>query len=104
MSGVSSVPGLVWVPTATTVPSLRAVTPNSELDAVPGFGLRMIVQLVPSQCSVSVAKAPVLSWSEPTAQMSLAEIAAIPSRELLRAGLEVGFGLETMLQLVPSQC
>ena len=56
MSGVvSSVAWSVWEPTATTVPSLRAVTPISELERVPGFGLLMIVQLVPSQCSVSVA-------------------------------------------------
>ena len=101
---MGSSPVFCWPPTATTVPSLRAVTALSAFWSVPGFGLLMIVQLVPSQCSVSVAKPPVLSRSEPTAQMSLAEIATIPFRKLSRAGLEVGFGLETMLQLVPSQC
>ena len=38
----------------------------------------------------------------PTAQMSLAEMAAIPCRLLLAPG--AGFALATMLQLVPSQC
>ena len=104
MSGVGSVPWLVWEPTATTVPSLRAVTPNSELEAVPASGLLMIVQLVPFQCSISVAAPPVDLLNAPTAQMSLAEMAAIPLRELSKPGLGVGFGLETMLQLVPSQC
>ena len=59
MSGVAVLFWLVWEPTATTVPSLRVVTANSELDAVPGFGLLMIVQLVPSQCSINVAGLPV---------------------------------------------
>ena len=34
----------------------------------------------------------------------MAEIAASPLRKLSKPGLLVGFGLETMLQLVPSQC
>ena len=58
----------------------------------------MMLQLVPSQCSVSVLGKPM----PPTAQISLAEMAAIPSRELEPPGF--GFGLATMLQLVPSQC
>ena len=36
--------------------------------------------------------------------MSLAEIAAIPYRAVSLVGTGFGFGLETMLQLVPSQC
>src|ERR1700681_3486640 len=80
------------LPTATTVPPLRAVTPNSS----PGLGLAMTLQLVPSQCSVTVPAAP------PTAHLSLAEKAPIPSRKLLPRVF--GFGLGTMLQLVPSQC
>ena len=41
-------------PTATTVPVLRAVTPKSLFPPLPGLGLLMILQRVPSQCSVSV--------------------------------------------------
>jgi hypothetical protein len=59
MTGVAVLYWLAWEPTATTVPSLRAVTPNSELDAVPGFGLLLIVLLVPSRCSINVAVTPV---------------------------------------------
>jgi hypothetical protein len=41
-------------PTATTVPVLRAVTPKSLFPPLPGLGLLMILQRVPSQCSLSV--------------------------------------------------
>src|SRR5208337_2711892 len=42
------------VPTATTVPLARAVTPASVLEPVEvAFGLAMTLQLLPSQCSVS---------------------------------------------------
>jgi hypothetical protein len=58
-------------PTATTVPPLWAVTPLRR--ATP-FGVAMTLQLVPSQCSVNAPAA------LPTAQMSLAEMAAIPVR------------------------
>ena len=106
MSGVGT-PVLLfsWVPTATTVPSLRAVTAKSALVAVPGSGLLMIVQLVPSQCSINFAVPLVVEkLPAPTAQMSLAEIAAIPYRAVSLVGTGFGFGLDTMLQLVPSQC
>jgi hypothetical protein len=59
----------------------------------------MIVQLVPFHCSISVPLPPVDAVNVPTAQMSLAELAAIPNSELLRPA----FGLETMLQLVHGQ-
>jgi hypothetical protein len=92
MSGVSSVPWFVWEPTATTVPSLRAVTAASPLEAVPGSGLLTIVRVVPSQCSVKV------EWLlSPTAQMSSAEMAAIPLRVLFTVPTGFGFGLGTML-------
>jgi len=43
----------------------------------------MILHWVPFQCSISVAPVLVLFWVElPTAQMSLAEIAATPYRDL----------------------
>src|SRR6516164_5793204 len=80
------------LPTATTVPLLRAVAPKSS----PPDGLLMMLQLVPSQCSLNQPA------SLPTAQISLAEIVATPDRLLVTFGF--GFGLETMLQLVPSQC
>jgi len=38
-------------PTATTVPSLRAVTPLREFPPGPGFGLAMMLQLVPSRAA-----------------------------------------------------
>ena len=64
-----------------TVPSLRAVAPNSPLKKLPGFGLLMIFQLAPSQRSVNVTEPPPLAFAPPTAQMSLAEIAAMPLPE-----------------------
>src|SRR5262249_23541615 len=76
-------------PTTTTVPSDRAVTPVAPNP----LRVSMMLQLVPSQCSIT-----------PTAngKMSLAETAAISPALLLVFGC--GFGLETMLQLVPFQC
>src|SRR5215831_7127906 len=60
----------------------------------------MMVQLVPSQCSVSVS--PLLL---PTAQMSFVEMAAIPDRVLCESnGGWFVVGLEMMLQLVPFHC
>ena len=62
--------------TATTVPSPRAVTRSSWPPA--GAGVAMMLQLVPFQ----------LSTAKPTAQMSSAEMAAIPDR----LGVVRGFG------------
>jgi hypothetical protein len=51
---------------------------------------------------MSVWKAPlVISISDPTAQMSLAETTATPCRVLVDV---LGFGLATTLQLVPFHC
>src|SRR5450432_2898578 len=85
----------VPAPTATTTPSRRAVTPLSPPTPL---GVARMAQLVPSQCSVigPTVVAP------PTAQMSLAETAAIPSRKLLPR--VVGSGLATTLQVVPFHC
>src|SRR6266852_7704963 len=58
---------------------------------VPGVELEITLHWVPSQCSIS----PLLS-EKPTAQISLAETAAMPLRELK---LESGLGLETTFQL-----
>src|SRR2546430_14907569 len=82
-------------PTATAVPSLRAVTP---LRSATPLGVLTRRQLPPFQCSVN---GPLCA--SPTANMSLAETAAIPV-SLLRLPLGSGFGLGTKLQLVPSQC
>src|SRR5262249_33463464 len=73
MSGVKTNDEFSWEPTAATVPSLRAVTPARAFPRLPGFGLLTTLQLIPSQCSVRVECSLV-----PTAQMSLAEMAAIP--------------------------
>src|SRR6516165_7788169 len=72
--------------TTTTVPSLRAATPELGTEETR-------LQLVPFQFSIPTV---------PAAQMSLAEMAAIALR--LRLALRFGSGLETWLQLVPSQC
>src|SRR5262249_3135398 len=71
--------------TTTTVPSLRAATPALGTEETR-------LQFVPFQFSMPTV---------PAAQMSLAEIAAIAWRFLLTFGC--GLGLETLLQLVPSQ-
>src|SRR5260221_14344287 len=65
-------------------------TPVRLLTSDPdGFGLGMMLHWVPSQCSVSVAFV-----EEPTAQMSLGEMAATPFRELAAVPT---LGLETTL-------
>jgi hypothetical protein len=100
MSGVWPVVELDWVPTAATVPSLRAVTPISSFKPLPGFGLLTVFKLVPSHCSTRVA---VPEFCVPTAQTSFGEMAAIPESTLpkfLLSELELG----RMLQLVPSHC
>jgi hypothetical protein len=61
-----------------------------------------MVQLVPSQCSIRL---PILSGEKlrvnPTAQASVAEVAAADTRMLF--GSEV-LGLDTTVHEVPSQC
>ena len=75
-------------PPAATVPSLRAVTPVRVRKS--GTGLVTMLQLVPFQFSIEAEP-------KPTAQMSLAETAAIPS------SIPLVLGFETTLQLVPFQ-
>jgi hypothetical protein len=83
MSGIGFNPLFCRSPTATTVTSLRVVAPNSPLEAVPGSGLLLIVQLVASPCSIRVAVPLVVEeFPAPTAQISLAETAAIPFRKV----------------------
>src|SRR5437870_4369839 len=67
----------------------------------PRFGLVMMLQLVPFQCSISVWLVR-LRWGEyPTAEMSLAVTAIAPASSL---SPDPRFGLVMMLQLVPFQC
>src|SRR5215217_6772458 len=61
----------------------------------------MTLQLVPSQCSASVC-ARSLVVKLPTAQTSLAEVAATAYKLLSPA--DPGLGLGMILQLAPSQC
>jgi len=82
-------------PTATTVPSLRAVTARRPTP----LGVVRRLQLVPFQRSVKLPPAP-----SPTAQMLLAETAATPLNRLLPWFAANGSTLGTKLQLVPSQC
>src|SRR5579859_552767 len=67
------------------------------------FGVGIMFQLDPFQCSASV-----MLVSQPTAQMSFAETAATPTSQLLPGSPLFGpgmlpFGLETMLQALPLQ-
>jgi hypothetical protein len=78
----------VVTPTATTLPSLMAVTPSSRETSL---GVVMLLQLVASHCSAAKL----------TAQMSLAEMAAIPAR--LRVVRDFGSGLGTTLAWIHMQ-
>src|SRR5215472_7273444 len=78
-------------PTATTSPSLSAVTPENPTP----LGVLTMLQLAPFHCSAKPL---------PTAQMLLAETAAIPVNRLLRWFAGNGSTVATMFQLVPSQC
>src|SRR5216684_3928238 len=62
-----------------------------------GLGLGTALQLVPFHCSITVVVIPLMSVTEPTAQMSLAETAATPASRPAE-------GLETAAQLVPFHC
>lgn len=65
-----------------------------------GLWLGTTVQLVPSQCSVSVAPIPPVTSSNPVAQMSVESMPATPNSELTT---QPGFGPVAVLQLLPSQ-
>src|SRR5262249_15493462 len=103
----STPPLLVAKPTATTVPSRRAVTPlNTSISAIT-FALETMLQLVPFQCSLSARSSPELaSLNVPTAKMSCAEMAAMPTRPNDPGNLRPasGLGLTMMAQLLPSKC
>src|ERR1041385_9245606 len=84
-----------------------AATPSTAFKTlplyVPGLGLGMMLQLVPFQCSVNVCKGIELGSAPwPTAQMSLAEIAATPFSSTYVS--VPGFGLGITLQRLPFQC
>src|SRR5262245_31728268 len=90
MTALQDVDVLQDPPTATTVPSLRAVIPRRPTS----LGVLTRLQLVQFQCSLKL----------PMAQMLVAETAAIPSNRLLRWFADKGFTVGLRLQLEPSQC
>src|SRR5689334_14475438 len=92
---------LKYCPTAQASVAETAATPDSTLPRVPpGLGLGTCVHLVPFQCSIKVRLPPALDGYEPTAQASLAEVAATEISSLPAEGL----GLGTCVQAVPFQC
>src|SRR5215213_7609076 len=94
------------MPAPHTSPLGREVTPISSAD-FPGLGLGTMLQLLPSQCAVSVRRwwMSVFSlWNMPTAQMLSAEIAVILLSTLNALYSVLMFGLGTTFHLVPSQC
>jgi hypothetical protein len=74
-------------------------TPERVLVSALGFGLAMIVQLVPFQCATSVL-VDVLVVNSPTAKQFVVVGQDTPERPSL-LGLE--FGLAMIVQLVPFQ-
>src|SRR5688572_23243137 len=90
-------------PTAHASVGESVATPRSSLAWLSGLGLGTILHCVPSQCSIKVRPGnPFASCVEPTAQTSFADVP-----ETAYSTLEVslaGFGLGTMLQVVPSKC
>src|SRR5437764_10741153 len=67
------------------------------------FGLDTTLQVVPSQCSVTVVSPVYASTAQadPTAQASVEEMATTPLR---RFSPVLAFGLGRTLHAVPSQC
>src|SRR5215469_8677076 len=96
-------PATAAPPTASSCCPPGLATPNSSsLPALPGSGLATTLQDVPLKCSVSVRTGPFLGlWVCPTAQMSLADSAVMPSRALPKAP---GSGVVVSDQVLPSQC
>src|SRR5437016_1445436 len=90
-------------PTAHRLPDETAATPLSPLPTG-GLGVGIMLQALPFQCSVIVEPALVsgFCWL-PTAQMSFAEIAATPRREM-KPPLTFIEGADTLAQVVPFQC
>src|SRR5258707_774023 len=75
-------------------------TPLSTLDP-PALGREATLQLVPSQCSISVCAIPEpVRAKVPTAHTSVAETAATPRRTLPIPAV----GLATILHFLPFQC
>src|SRR5580700_3761355 len=88
-------------PTAHTSSAETAATPVRKLSPVASSGAPgTTLHAVPFQCSINVENPPALSV-EPTAQMLVAEIAAMPAKTL-PAGSAAGDG--TTDQEVPFQC
>src|SRR5215472_14550586 len=87
-------------PTAQTSCGPAAATPNRQSPVAPGFGLGTTAQRLPSQCSTSVRKVPVLACCSPTAHASRGETAAAENRMSRRLPSP---GDLTMCQAVPVQ-
>src|SRR5258708_17141446 len=88
---------LANAPTAQAWPELlSAAAPSRILMLALGLGLETTLQLVPFHCSISVCSTPLLI-TDPTAQMSVAEMIAIPLSSPAP-------GLEITLQLLPFHC
>src|SRR5262249_28556249 len=93
--------GPAW-PTAQTSLGETTATSVSWCWLGPRLGLATRLQLVASQCSTKgCRKREEAGRDEPTAQMPLAEAAAMP-RSSCSPGSRSGLG--TVLQLVPSKC
>src|SRR6266568_4741646 len=94
-----SVRGIFWAlsnhPTAQTSFVAMAVTAWRTFMDTLGLGLATTLQLVPSQCSISVCLLPLALMKSPTAHTSLAETLATPLRSLTDGP---GLGLGTTLQ------
>src|SRR5215469_6720370 len=96
-------PATAAPPTASSCCPPGLVTANSSsLPALPGSGLAATLQDVPLKCSVSVRTGPVAEpWVCPTAQMSLADSAVMPSKALPKAP---GSGVLVSDHFLPFQC
>src|SRR5215471_9968726 len=94
-------PPLLKSPTAQTLPTEGAATPRKKLALLPGLGLATCFQAVPFQCAMMVGW-PMAVVVAPTAQASLAEVAAAPSRVISVTGPD-GLGLTACTHFVPFQ-
>src|SRR6516162_1230744 len=91
-----------WCPVAqTSLAETPATAPRPLLPCGFGLGLGTTVQAVPSKCRLTFWLVVGLVATKPMAHTSLAESAEIAPLLMLTLAKA---GLETMLQLVPSQC
>jgi len=99
---VGVLPGKPFVPTAQASVSESALTPKRAFmfkGDFFGFGLLTFDHALPSQRSMSVARAALGDVASPAAQTSEAEMAATPARETV-----LKFGFFALDQAFPFQC